>query len=117
MRRLAVVLLLAAPSARAAPSDVTLVPPGGARLFAGQRFDLRVEGRGAPPYRATLSVDGKPVAVDGAQGTGESDGITAAGWGGFDARALSIPKPGPHVLRATFQDATGSVDVESRIEV
>src|SRR5262245_16286098 len=42
----------------AAPTEVTISPYNGARFLPGQRFDLRVEGRGTGPFSATLSIDG-----------------------------------------------------------
>lgn len=105
-------------AARAAPSSVSLVPPDGARFLPGQRFDVRVEGRGAGPYAATLRVDGVPVAfTSGAQGTLATDGISVPGWGGFNHRGFSLAGPGLHRLEATFTDATGTVAVSSRIRV
>jgi alkaline phosphatase len=105
-------------SAIAAPTQVTVVPPTGARFLEGPRFDIRVEGAGVGPYSATLEVDGKPVAfTSGAQGTTATDGISPAGWGGFNLRGHAIRKPGLHRLTATFSDATGSVSVESTVQV
>jgi alkaline phosphatase len=114
----ALVAAMLCTSALAAPSQVTVVPPTGARFLEGQRFDIRVEGAGTGPYSATLAVDGKPVAfTSGAQGTTTTDGISPAGWGGFNLRGHAIRKPGLHRLTATFSDATGSVSVESTVQV
>jgi len=102
----------------AAPTNVTVVPSNGARFLEGQRFDIRVEGAGTGPYSATLAVDGKPVHfTSGAQGTTNTDGISPAGWGGFNLRGHAIRKPGLHRLTATFSDATGTVSVESTVQV
>jgi alkaline phosphatase len=111
-------LLVAAPSrAAAAPSSVTLVPPDGARFFEGQRFDVRVEGKGTGPYAATLVVDGVPVSfTSGVPGTSTTDGISTAGWGGFNVRGFSLATPGLHTLSATFTDATGTVSVISTLQ-
>lgn len=119
MRLLAVALCaLAAGSVRAAPTDVTLTPPAGARFLQGQKFDLRVEGRGTGPYAAALTLDGRPLAfTSGEQNTATTDGITQAGWGGFDVRGFSAHRPGVHRLVATFADATGSVQVASTFEI
>src|SRR5262245_43370451 len=108
--RIAVLLSLAAsPFASAAPALVTLTPPTGARVLEGQRFDVRVEGQGTGPFRATLTLDGVPLAfTSGGQNTTGTDGISSAGWGGFNLRGLSIGAPGKHKLRAVFTDATGS---------
>lgn len=116
---------LALPSpARALPSKVTVVPPPGARFLEGQRFDVRVEGLGAGPFRATLTIDDRPVAfTSGRQGSVETDGISpgdpASGlqWGGFNVRGHSLRQPGLHTLRATFTDATGTAAVSSTIQV
>jgi len=101
-----------------APTQVTLVPPSGARFLEGQRFDVRVEGLGAGPFTATLSVDGQPVAfTSGVQNTSTTDGISPTGWGGFNLRAHAFRKPGLHTLTATFADSTGSVSVTSTVQV
>ncbi|HEX7624317.1 MAG TPA: alkaline phosphatase, partial [Anaeromyxobacteraceae bacterium] len=114
----AFIALCAASSASAAPADVSLVPPDGARFLEHQRFDLRIEGRGAGPFSATLAVDGKPAAfTSGKQGSTETDGISSAGWGGFNRRGYSLARPGFHTLTATFSDASGATTVTSRIEV
>src|SRR3990172_9855342 len=106
---LAAVLLVAAGAALAAPTEVSVVPPSGARFIPGQRFDLRVEGKGTGPYSATVKVNGKQVAfTSGDQGTSTTDGITSAGYGGFNVRGYSLWKPGLYVLEASFTDATGT---------
>jgi alkaline phosphatase len=117
---LAVVLL--APPAQALPSKVTLTPPSGARFIEDQRFDIRVEGLGAGPFKATLTVDGEPIDfTSGAQDTVETDGISpkeATGqWGGFNVRGFSIRKSGLHTLTASFSDATGTVSASSNVLV
>jgi alkaline phosphatase len=110
--------LACATAAGALPSSVALVPPDGARVLEGQRFDIRVEGQGAGPYTATLTLDGKPLAfTSGAPGTATTDGISAAGWGGFNRRGHAISQPGLHTLQATFTDASGSVTVSSKVQV
>jgi len=115
---LAVLAALVCLPAFAAPSKVALVPPGGARFLEGQRFDIRVEGSGTGPFSATLAVDGKPVAfTSGAQNSTTTDGISPAGWGGFNVRAHAFRKPGLHKLTATFTDSTGSVSVDSTVHV
>jgi alkaline phosphatase len=115
---LALLLAAAAPAALAAPSGVALVPPDGARFLEHQRFDVRVEGSGAGPYSATIRLDGKPVQfTSGEQNTTTTDGISAAGWGGFNLRGLTLARPGFHDLEATFSDATGTVTVKHRVEV
>ncbi len=119
IRVLAVCSTLAcAALAGAAPTLVTITPPSGARFLEGQRFDIRVEGKGTGPFSATLEVDGTAVGfTSGKPGTTETDGITSAGWGGFNLRGYSTTVPGTHSLRATFTDATGTVAVESTFQV
>ncbi len=115
---LAAAALACAATAAAAPSGVAVTPPDGARFLAWQRFDLRVEGKGTGPFSATLALDGVPLAfTSGAQGTTTTDGITAAGWGGFDARGFSSAEPGWHTLTATFTDSTGTATASSRFQV
>jgi alkaline phosphatase len=118
----AALAMIFAGCALALPAKVALVPPSGARLLEGQRFDVRVEGLGAGPFRATLTVDGKPVPfTSGQQGTVETDGISpkeAAGqWGGFNVRGYALHQPGLHVLEATFSDASGTVKATSTLQV
>jgi alkaline phosphatase len=108
----------AAQRAHAAPSAVSITPPGGARFLVDQRFDLRVEGKGTGPFSAKLAIDGVPQTFSsGAQNSTATDGISAAGFGGFNLRGYSSSEPGVHTLRATFSDATGTVSVESKFEV
>lgn len=97
---------------------VALIPPSGARFVPGQRFDVRVEGKGAGPFSATLALDGEPLAfTSGTQGSFETDGITEAGWGGFGRRGLSLDRPGTYTLSATFTEGKRSTTVTSQIEV
>ena len=118
---LAVALAAALPSAsaQAQATEVRLIPPSGARFLPGQLFDVRVEGKGAAPYQATLTLDGKPLAFT--SGTADpvlTDGITSTGFGGFNARGFSVRKPGKHTLAATFTDASGAaVRASSEIEI
>ncbi|HKX30128.1 MAG TPA: alkaline phosphatase [Blastocatellia bacterium] len=115
---LGAVLCLTAIGALAAPTEVTISPYNGARFLPGQRFDLRVEGRGTGPYSATLTVDGvSHNFTSGAQNSLTTDGITTAGYGGFNLRGYCNYKVGIHTITATFTDATGSVTVSSRFEV
>jgi alkaline phosphatase len=109
--------VVAVPLASAAPS-IRLTPPSGARFLEGQRFDVRVEGQGAGPYSATVSVDGAPLSfTSGAQNTVATDGITSPGFGGFNRRGFSLGSPGHHTLRATFTDTTGTSTATSDVEV
>ena len=104
---LALLALAAARAAAAQATGVAVYPPSGARFLPGQRFDLRVEGKGTAPYAATLSVNGRPVAFTSPNDPATSDGISAPGWGGFDVRGYSLRHPGTYVLDATFTDASG----------
>jgi alkaline phosphatase len=114
----AVVLWGATSVAHAAPTGVTVTPPGNARFLRGQHFDVRVEGQGTGPFSATLSIDGIPVAFSsGAQNSATTDGISATGWGGFNLRGYSNTKPGKHKLEATFTDSTGATNASSSFEI
>lgn len=105
-------------TALAAPTEVTIQPYHGARFLQGQRFDIRVEGRGTGPFSATLSIDGfRQHFTSGAQNTTTTDGITADGYGGFNLRGYSNFREGFHTITATFTDATGTVQVTSRFEI
>src|SRR5262249_30802599 len=67
------------------PTNVSIAPADGARFLVGQKFDLRVQGRGEGPYYATIAIDDVPLEfTSGAQGTTTTDGITATGFGGFN---------------------------------
>lgn len=102
----------------ALPTDVTITPPNGARFLAGQKFDLRVEGKGTGPYSANIYIDGKLLPfTSGAQNTTTTDGITSAGWGGFNLRGYSNTRAGLHTIRATFTDASGTVVINSVFEI
>jgi alkaline phosphatase len=107
-----------AQSAAAAPTDVSVTPPGNARFLMDQRFDLRVEGKGTGPFSATLAIDGVPQAfTSGEQNTTTTDGITSVGFGGFNLRGYANRKPGRHTITATFTDSTGSTSVSSAFEI
>ena len=111
-------LTLASQTAHAAPTLVSVTPPANARFLKGQRFDLRVEGKGTGPFSATLSIDGVPQTFSsGTQNSTTTDDITSPGFGGFNARGYSSHLPGLHTIRASFTDATGTVSVESKFEV
>ncbi|HXN41075.1 MAG TPA: alkaline phosphatase [Myxococcaceae bacterium] len=102
----------------AAPTNVSVTPPQGARFLTGQKFDIRVEGQGTGPYTASLEVDGVPVDfTSGVQGTTDTDGITTAGWGGFNLRGYSFSTPGAHNLAAAFSDSNGTTNASARIQV
>src|SRR5262249_8270475 len=102
----------------AAPTEVTIQPYLGARFVPGQKFDVRVEGKGTGPFSATLTIDGVPHKfTSGAQNTMTTDDITSAGYGGFNLRGYSNHRVGFHTITATFTDSTGSVTVTSKFEV
>src|SRR5215475_1054896 len=108
----------AAGAVYALPTEVTVTPPNGARFVGGQKFDLRVEGKGAGPFSATIAVDGVPLRfTSGAQNSLTTDGITAAGYGGFNLRGYSNFAPGTHTITATFTDSTGAVTVTSKFRI
>ena len=62
-RALALLAILAAVPAAAAPAGAALLPPDGARFLVHQRFDVRVEGQVSGPVTAKLWVDGKQAAT------------------------------------------------------
>ncbi len=102
----------------ALPSNVTITPPNGARFLPGQRFDLRLEGQGTGAFSATIFIDGQQKQfTSGAQNTTTTDGITVAGWGGFNLRGYTSEVIGMHRIRATFADSTGTVTVSSQFEI
>ncbi|HVP62999.1 MAG TPA: alkaline phosphatase [Myxococcaceae bacterium] len=115
------VVLAFAPAALADPASVAVYPPNGARFLPGQRFDIRVEGKGAAPFSASLSINGHPVSfTSGTADPVATDGISPAGWGGFNRRGYWLGKPGTYTLSATFKDGSGqtatanaSITVES----
>ena len=115
---LALVAALCTVPVHAAPGNVSLVPPEGARFLVHQRFDIRVEGKGTGPYSAKLWIDGKPAPfTSGVQGTTTTDGISSPGWAGFNLRGSSLSHEGWHTLKAELTDATGTTTTTSRIQV
>jgi alkaline phosphatase len=110
-------LALVAPFASAKPT-IQITPPTGARFISGQRFDLRVEGKGTGPFSATLKIDGLSVPFSsGTQNSLETDGITSAGYGGFNRRGYMNIEPGLHKITATFKDSTGTSTATSQFEI
>ena len=102
----------------ALPTNVNVTPPDGARFFVGQRFDLRVEGKGAGPFSATLKIDGvSQTFTSGVQNSTVTDGISSAGFGGFNLRGYSNNDPGVHTIAATFTDASGTVSVSTKFKI
>ena len=115
---LAMTAALSATALSAAPTNVTLVPAGSARFLVGQRFDIRLEGQGTGPYSAKLWIDGHHAAfTSGTQGTTTTDGISAAGWAGFNLRGAALAQKGWHTLSAELTDATGTTTVSTRVQV
>jgi len=102
----------------ALPTNVTVTPPDSARFFVGQKFDLRVEGKGTGPFQATIKIDGVPQTfTSGTQNSTFTDGITSPGFGGFNLRGYSNSQPGVHTIVATFTDASGTVSVTSKFKI
>lgn len=105
-------------AAHAAPTAVAITPPDGARFLEGQRFDLRVEGKGTGPYSATLAIDGRAQTfTSGAQNTSTTDGISSTGFGGFNVRGYSNRRPGVHTITTSFTDSTGTTTASSNFEI
>ncbi len=109
---------IACSTAFAAPTNVSITPPDGARFLEGQKFDLRVEGQGTGPFSATLAIDGvQQTFTSGVQNSNETDGISSAGYGGFNLRGYSNDKKGFHTISASFTDSAGTVDVTAQFEI
>jgi alkaline phosphatase len=107
-----------ASTAVALPTDVTVTPPEGERFFVGQKFDLRVEGKGTGPFSATIKIDGiSRTFGSGAQNSTVTDGITSPGFGGFNLRGYSNADLGIHNITATFTDASGTVSINSKFKI
>ncbi len=113
--------VLALAGAAAANPTVTVTPPSGARFFPGQRFDIRVEAKGTPPFSATLNIDGETQdftsPLSAGTPTAATDGITKPGFGGFNLRGFSSGRPGRHTVSATVTDATGSAAASATFAV
>ena len=110
--------LSASTASWAAPTNVDLLPRTGARFIVGQKFDFRVEGKGTGAYSATLTVNGTPVNfTSGAQNTATTDGISSAGYGGFNVRGFSFSAPGVYNVVATLTDSTGTTTKSATIQV
>ena len=117
-RAFALLTLLAAVPAAAAPAGAALLPPDGARFLVNQRFDIRVEGQSSGAVTSRLWIDGKPAGfTSGAQGTTSTDGISSAGWAGFNLRGSALAQPGWHSVTAEITDSTGTAALASRIQV
>lgn len=104
--------------AYALPTEVSITPPNGARFLPGQKFDLRVEGKGTGPFSATIAIDGAAQTfTSGVQNSNATDGITVAGFGGFNLRGYSNTQPGAHTITASFTDSTGTVNVSAHFTI
>lgn len=96
------------PTHAEAESGLRIFPPTGTELFAGQRFDLRVETQW-PAQQAVvlkkLTVNGKDVTrafLDkiAKQGAGEESGTPASPLLGASARNMSLDRPGRYEIFA-----------------
>src|SRR5215813_14604925 len=104
--------------AYALPTDVSITPPNGARFLPGQKFDLRVEGKGTGPFSATIAIDGiAQTFTSGVQNSNTTDGISSAGFGGFNLRGYENSKLGTHHITATFTDSTGTVNLSAQFTI
>jgi len=104
--------------AYALPSEVSITPPNGARFLPGQKFDLRVEGKGTGPFSATLMIDDvAQTFTSGLQNSNTTDGISAAGFGGFNLRGYFNTQVGTHTISASFTDSTGTVNVSAHFTI
>src|SRR5262245_44211417 len=113
-----IIAMGAAGAVYALPTEVTVTPPNGARFVVEQKFDLRVEGTGAGAFSATIAIAGVQLQfTSGEQNSMATDGITAAGYGGFNLRGYSTTAIGTHTITATFTDSTGTVTVTSKFQV
>ncbi len=109
---------IACSTAYAAPTNVSITPPDGARFMQDQKFDLRVEGQGTGPFSATLAIDGvQQNFTSGVQNSNTTDGISSTGYGGFNLRGYSNDNKGFHTITATFTDSTGTVNATAQFEI
>src|SRR5215510_4650125 len=113
-----VAILGAGGAAYALPTSVMIAPSNGARFLPGQKFDLRVEGKGTGPFSSTIAIDGIPQTfTSGVQNSNTTDNISAAGFGGFNLRGYFSFHRGIHTITATFTDSTGTVNVSSQFTI
>jgi alkaline phosphatase len=105
-------------AAYALPTSVAITPPSGARFLPGQKFDLRVEGKGTGPFRATIAIDGvAQTFTSGVQNSSTTDGISSPGFGGFNLRGYFNFRKGIHTIAATFTDSTGTVSASAQFTI
>src|SRR5262249_42605819 len=55
--------------------------------------------------------------TSGAQNSLTTDGVTVAGYGGFNMRGYSTTALGAHTIIATFTDSTGTLTVTSKVHI
>ena len=93
-------------------TGLRVLPPTGTELFAGQRFDLRVESQipaKQSPRLVNITVNGKNFTEEfnrriSQQGTGPESGTPPSELlFGASARNLSFDQPGRYVVQATVQ--------------
>ena len=88
-------VLAAASGASAAPTEVTIAPAERSALPERPALRPARGGKGTGPFSATLTLDGVPLSfTSGSQNTTTTDGITSAGFGGFNRRGFSLTSPG-----------------------
>jgi alkaline phosphatase len=130
-----VVMAIAASAPALAQTRIQIVPPGGAVIAAGQRFDLRVEATGPggvsgkPPSRLEVSVDGQDITSRnelepgeagerGAGGTGKTSGsplreVVQASQNStnFLVQDYAFERPGTHTITARTADGATAAAV------
>jgi alkaline phosphatase len=109
------------PTVSGSGPTVNVWPNHGVRFAPGQRFDIRVEGTGTGPvynFSASLKINGTPQAFT--SGSGDSvatDGISTAGWGGFNLRGYSLDHDGIYTMEATFTSSQGTKIITQSIVI
>lgn len=107
-------------------SGLRMFPPTASDLFAGQRFDLRVETQlpaSKPPRLLTLTVNGKDLTQEfmrkiDRQGLGVESGTPASALlYGASARNLSFDRPGVYEVTATVEMDGKPVSIANHYEV
>ncbi len=101
MRKLLLTTALLA-SGLASAATLQIYPYNGAKVLAGQRFDLRIEAEGIKEFKdASVTLDGK--AVDGLVKTTTKE--TSVEW----TLRNFVLKSGEHQLSVSYNDASGTV--------
>ncbi|HEX5391668.1 MAG TPA: alkaline phosphatase [Rhodocyclaceae bacterium] len=107
-------------------TGLRIFPPTATDLFAGQRFDLRVETQlpaQTPPRLKKLTVNGKDVTTQflrkiERQGAGLESGTPATSLlYGASARNLSLDKPGRYEVAATMEVDGKTYSITNRYDV